>query len=113
MSTWDINPDGVNAVLKQVFNHAGGEDGTGGLAGTLTDTGEHMTNAAKHANSFPVNTALAEFADHFQGPLENMTAKTASAIDGCATATRAYTNGNLEMAAEAQKNAGTVTDPDL
>ncbi|WP_269769192.1 DUF6507 family protein [Nocardiopsis gilva] len=34
-------------------------------------------------------------------------------MDGCSTATRAYMNGNLEMATEAQNNAGTVTDPDL
>lgn len=113
MSGWDIDPEGVGAVLRKVFDHTGGEDGEGGLVGTLTTMGEHLDYAAQCSKSFPVITALAEFADHYRGPLENMVAKTSSAIDGCGTATRAYMNGNLEMAAEAQNNAGTITDPDL
>ncbi|CAM3765742.1 DUF6507 family protein [Nocardiopsis rhodophaea] len=113
MSGWDIDPEGVGAVLNKVYSHTGGEDGEGGLVGTLTSMGKHLEYAGECAKSFPVNYALAEFAEHYGPQLNNMVAKTASAIDGCSTATRAYMNGNLEMAAEAQNNAGTVTDPDL
>ncbi|WP_017621865.1 DUF6507 family protein, partial [Nocardiopsis gilva] len=79
MSGWDIDPEGVGAVLHKVADRAGGEDGEGGLVATLKSMGEHLDYAGKCAKSFPVNTALGEFVEHYRPQLNNMVAKTARA----------------------------------
>ncbi|MBB6173853.1 hypothetical protein HNR23_003913 [Nocardiopsis mwathae] len=113
MSSWDINPDGVGGVLKSVSGHLGDEAGTEGLTGEITAVGKNMETAAAKAASEPIGIALRGFFGFCSADMGAMAAKTASAVNGCSGAVVAYMNGNLEMAAEAQANAGFVEDPGL
>ncbi|MUL42637.1 hypothetical protein FZ103_15900 [Streptomonospora sp. PA3] len=113
MSTWDISPEGVSSVLTAVGGHVGDEAMTEGLTGQIDDFSTHVVSASEQAASEPIGQALDEFAGHFGPRMWTMVARTASAISGCSEATTAYVNGNLEMAAEAQGNAGEVPDLDL
>ncbi|SKA10393.1 hypothetical protein SAMN02745673_02468 [Marinactinospora thermotolerans DSM 45154] len=113
MSGWDIQAPAVGTVMTTVGGYVGGEDGEGGLVAAIDALGTHVEEAGTAADSGPIGTALAEFLEEYGTTLQGMVAKTASAITGCTDATTAYLDGNLEMAAEAQNNAGVVTDLDL
>ncbi|TDQ52268.1 DUF6507 family protein [Actinorugispora endophytica] len=113
MSGWDINAPEVGAIMKTVGSHVGGEDGTGGLVALLTTFGTHVESAGTACASEPIGIALSEFVEEYSEDLTSMVAKSASAITGCVDATTFYLDGNLEMAAEAQGNAGDISDLDL
>ncbi|CAM3753199.1 DUF6507 family protein [Nocardiopsis rhodophaea] len=113
MSGWDINPEGVGGVLQTVSGHLGDEEGTEGLTSDIKSFGNHIETAAVKSDSGPIGTALHGFFDKYSEEMRAMASKTASAINGCGNAVSAYMDGNLEMAAEAQSNAGTVEDPGL
>jgi len=53
--------------------------------------------------------ALAEFGEHYFTEVGGMVEKSASAVAGASEATLHYANGNLQMAADAQANAGEIT----
>ncbi|HLU98102.1 MAG TPA: DUF6507 family protein [Thermobifida alba] len=103
MSGWDLNPGEINVVLQSVGNHVGGEDGEGGLVGLLDTFGTHVEEAGTACDSGPIGMALGEFMEEYTDKLKGMVDKSISAITGCSDATMAYVNGNLEMAAEAQR----------
>ncbi|MEY9214296.1 hypothetical protein NI17_020515 [Thermobifida halotolerans] len=103
MSGWDLNPAEINTVLQAVGEHVGGEDGTGGLVGLLDDFGTHVEEAGTACASGPIGMALGEFMDEYTDKLKGMVDKSVSAVTGCSDATMFYVNGNLEMAAEAQR----------
>lgn len=112
MSGWDIDAPSVGVVLNDVLNQVG--DGSGeALDGSLTTTGEEIMNAATAACSGPVEGELYHFLEHFGGMAEEMVERAGSALEGCALAVDAYLAGDLEMAEEAQSNAGSidVVDP--
>jgi hypothetical protein len=103
---WDIHPAGVKSVVTKVAGHV--TDGHGGgvtLEHELKDFGDHLQNAAVAAASEPIGTALKEFVEHYSAGLKSMATKTGSCITGAVGATKAYIQGDLEMAAEAQKKA--------
>ncbi|MDE3723290.1 MULTISPECIES: DUF6507 family protein [Nocardiopsis] len=102
MSTWNIQPAEVGAILDTVFSHIGDEEGTSGLTGDTVDLGDHLVDADTHAASAPIGQALSEFAEHYFGVLGEAIGLASGAVNGAGEATLHYVNGNLEMAAEAQ-----------
>ncbi|WP_159941377.1 MULTISPECIES: DUF6507 family protein [unclassified Nocardiopsis] len=112
MSKWNIQPGEVGAVLTNVAGYIGEEGGSDGLVGAMTSTESLLTAISEEANSAPVSMALGEFATHNFGLMGDMAGLTVSAVTGASEATTAYVNGNLEMAAEAQENAGVIPEPE-
>ena len=111
MSAWNIRPSEVGTILSTVSGHVGDEEGTEGLTGHLTSLEGHLADAASGAHSSPIEMALGEFAEHFFGEVGDMVAITSSAVTGAGEATMHYVNGNLDMAFDAQANAGKVVTP--
>lgn len=112
MSKWNIQPTGVGEVLTNVADHLGEEGGDEGLIGSMTATEEILTSLSEEAGSAPVSMALSEFAEHVFGLMGDMASLTVSAVTGASEATTHYVNGDLEMAAESQENAGVVPEPE-
>ncbi|WP_433698641.1 DUF6507 family protein [Nocardiopsis sp. CA-288880] len=112
MSAWNILPSEVGGVLSTVAGHIGEEGGSEGLVGSMTSTETLLTSISGEANSAPVSMALGEFAEYNFGLMGDMAGVTVSAVTGASEATTHYVNGNLEMAAEAQQNAGVVPEPE-
>ncbi|OLT28713.1 hypothetical protein BJF83_14570 [Nocardiopsis sp. CNR-923] len=108
MTSWDIQPGEVLSVLESVMGHVGGEGSGEGLVGCIDRMETSLINASSHAKSVAVSMALAEFAEHYFAFSGDMVALTGSAIEGAGEATVHYNNGNLEMAAESQANAGEI-----
>jgi Family of unknown function (DUF6507) len=107
MSGWNIHPAGVKSVVTKVGGHV--TDGHGGgdtLEHHLKDFGDHIEHAGTAAASSPIGTALKEFVEHYSPSLKGMASKTGSCIKGAVDATKFYIQGDLEMAAEAEKKAG-------
>ncbi len=112
MSKWNIQPAEVGSVLTKVAAHIGEEGGSDGLVGSMTSTENLLTSISEEADSTPVSIALGEFAQHNFELMGDMTKLTVSAVTGASEATTQYVKGNLEMAAEAQENAGVVPEPE-
>ncbi|WP_017538650.1 DUF6507 family protein [Nocardiopsis halophila] len=106
MSGWDIDAESVFATLSYVGSKVGGEDGTGGLVGDSTTVGEKITYAEQCASSYPITKALGEFGENCGPILQAMVARGASCVTGCSDAVAAYLDGDTEMAARAQEQAG-------
>ncbi|MBV2362283.1 DUF6507 family protein [Streptomonospora nanhaiensis] len=110
MSTWDLSTGDVVRVLETVAGHIGDEDGTEGLSLHARSLETAVNDANDAAASAPIGTALQEFSGHCLGLVGYMIGRGSSGVAGAGNATRHYINGNLEMAAEAQANAGSVED---
>ncbi|GAA3759923.1 DUF6507 family protein [Salinactinospora qingdaonensis] len=113
MSGWDIQAGEVSSIMTEVNEQLGGSDGEGGLVALIDTFAGHVETAAGEAGSGPITLALTEFAEEYESTLKSMVAKGSSAVVGCSNATKAYLDGDLEMAAEAQQNAGDISDLDL
>jgi hypothetical protein len=113
MSAWNIQVSEVNGVLRSVSGLIGDEEGTTGLSGEYTDLGGSLEEVGTAASSVPISIALGEFGEHFLGIVGEMISLSSRATGGAGEATVHYANGNLEMAEEAQANAGVVSDPYL
>ncbi|QUX28727.1 hypothetical protein KGD83_26545 [Nocardiopsis akebiae] len=112
MTGWNIQPAEVGAVLTSVAGYIGEEGGDDGLVGAMTSAESLITAVSEEADSTPVSVALGEFAEHNFGLMGDMAGLTVSAVTGASEATTHYFNGNLDMAAEAQENAGVVPEPE-
>ncbi|SIO86894.1 DUF6507 family protein [Nocardiopsis sp. JB363] len=110
MSDWSINPDQVNGVLSEVVDHIGEEGGSEGMLGHMETISTTVGNVSETIDSFPISVALSEFCEHYFDLMGKMVTKTASGIEGASDATTAYVNGDLEMAAEAQSEAGDIPE---
>ncbi|NKY99688.1 DUF6507 family protein [Nocardiopsis alborubida] len=111
MSAWNIQVSEVSGVLAAVGEHIGDEEGTSGLTGDMRLLGLHLEQAAASSDSDPIGIALGAFAEHCFGTLQGMAELSASAVNGAGSATLYYVEGDTDMAAEAQDNAGAVEDP--
>lgn len=113
MSAYDIDPPGVASVVTKVAGHVAGEGGTGGggLVKQLENFGTHVGQAATAASSQPVGTALQEYVEYTTPGLRGMVSKAGACITGAVEATKAYINGDMEMLAEAQRNAVNAPAP--
>ncbi|WDZ91586.1 DUF6507 family protein [Nocardiopsis sp. HUAS JQ3] len=112
MTGWNIQPAEVGAVLTSVAGYIGEEGGGDGLVGAMTSAEGLITAVSEEADSAPVSVALGEFAEHNFGLMGDMAGLTVSAVTGASEATTHYFNGNLDMAAEAQENAGVIPEPE-
>lgn len=115
MPAWDIDTGGVRGVLSRTGEAAGK------LEGQATSYSGHMESAASSAGTIGagaeapqvglVGAALAEFAKATQDTLMFVGARAGKSLTGAVDATTAYVNGNLDMAADAQREA--LKAPDL
>lgn len=112
MTAWDLEPDQISGVLGTVAGHIGDEEATEGLSLHSKSLGTALNDANAAAKSAPIATALEEFSTHCFDMVGDMVGLGSSAVQGAGDAAMHYVNGNLEMAAEAQSNAGTVEDAD-
>ncbi|MEE2046212.1 DUF6507 family protein [Nocardiopsis tropica] len=112
MTAWNIQPAEVGAVLTTTMSYLGEEGGGEGLFGDMETIEQRVTSLSTHINSAPIGIALGEFAEHNFGLMGDMAGVTVSAVTGASEATTHYVNGNLEMAAEAQQNAGVLPEPE-
>lgn len=106
MTTWDIDVPGVQGVLKKTQTVA--EEFNGQLKKVQTA----LQTGAKNTSSTIVAKAISEFVDQRQTDIEFVLKRTGSALTAAAQATQAYVNGDLEMAANAQRAAGQAPDGD-
>jgi hypothetical protein len=123
MTGWDIDPVGVQATLTMT-GEAGGDlekaatsmvndlMSAAGSAGTAVPGGQFhgpmvgpVAPGQSRVPTGPVAAALAQYLAERQQKLAFMARRTAESVQGAAEATRAYVQGDLEMAAEAQRNA--------
>ncbi|MFF3395194.1 DUF6507 family protein [Streptomyces sp. NPDC002669] len=128
MTGWDLKPQGIQGVLKT----------TGETASKIqthaTSYGDHLTSAASSAGTISADAgaggggggdgkgedavgglvalALSQFAEHTTGDLKFIAARAGKSLTGAVDATTAYLNGDLEMAAEAQRKALGAVDLD-
>ncbi|WP_150241617.1 DUF6507 family protein [Nocardiopsis quinghaiensis] len=111
MSQWNIDVYGVALVLTDLGDQLGLEGG--GFSSTIDSTADGIDMALNNAKSPPVETALAGFLDHFTGKTDAMFTRSLSCLQGANDAALAYSEGQEEMAAEAQGQAGTGDNLDL
>lgn len=111
MSEWDIDVYGVSLVLTDLSDQLGLEGG--GLSSTIDSTGSGIDMALTNVKSPPVEAALSGFFDHFTGETDAIFTRTLSCLQGATDATTAYIQGQEDMAAEAQRQAGTTENLDL
>ncbi|GAA0460532.1 DUF6507 family protein [Streptomyces olivaceiscleroticus] len=121
MAGWDLDPQGIQGVLKT----------TGEFAGKIeTHTkayGDHLQSAATSAGTITaeggggkgekpagglVALALSQFSEHTLNDLKFIAMRAGKSLNGAVDATTAYLNGDLEMAAEAQRKALGAVDVD-
>ncbi|MYR31446.1 hypothetical protein GTW20_03990 [Nocardiopsis alba] len=111
MSTWDIDVNGVSAVLG-VYNDQLGTEG-GGLSEEIDSTGVELGTALESVKSPPVEIVLAEFLEYYSEKSETMFLKGLSCLKGVSEAVIAYQAGDYEMASTAQEDAGSIDALDL
>ncbi|HJE58851.1 MAG TPA: DUF6507 family protein [Nocardiopsis listeri] len=111
MSEWSIDPVQVGSVLSETAEHLGEEGGGSGLLGHMSQLETRITAVNSHINSAPIGIAIGEFAEHNFAMLGDMLSLTASGLQGAGEATTAYVEGDQDMAAEAQAQAGDIPDP--
>lgn len=116
MTAWDIDPAGVYGVLNRTGDQAEG------LAKAGDAIGEQVRSAALSAGSLAqgygpyvpgqgaVAAALGEYFAAREDTLIRLAARTWSSTQGAADATRAYENGSVEMAENAQAEAAKAPD---
>ncbi|WP_243716152.1 DUF6507 family protein [Actinomadura darangshiensis] len=109
MSGWDIEPRGVGSILIKVLGLV--EDPDDGLEKVVGDVFKHVGEAGTAAMSEPIATALGEYAKYAEPQLNGMVSTTGRCVSGTYEAVKAYIDGDLEMAAEAQEKAAGVGVP--
>ncbi|WP_432055485.1 DUF6507 family protein [Streptomyces sp. bgisy022] len=111
MTGWDISPSGVQRVLGKTAEAAKGLSDTGkALQKTLPSAAESAGTiqpggAEKSGVQGPVGAALREFLTAHQERLMYVAVRTSNSLNGADTATKAYVQGDLDMAARAHANA--------
>ncbi|WP_329133891.1 DUF6507 family protein [Streptomyces sp. NBC_00670] len=117
MTGWDITPSGVQSILSLVGLAA--DD----LSKDIKGYGESVEDAAMFAGTIsgpycgaapagPVGAAVANFVSDTQGRIRFMAARTKKTMDGTVEATTAYLEGDLAMAADAQREAAKAPTPE-
>jgi hypothetical protein len=113
---WDITPSGVESILSLVGLAA--DD----LSKEVKGYGESVQDAALWAGTIsgpncgsvpvgPVGAAVANFVSDTESQIRFMAARTQKTMDGTVKATTAYIEGDLTMAADAQREAAKAPTP--
>lgn len=104
MPSWDIDPAGVQGVLQRT------QEVALGFEREFTAYQTAMQGAAENSASEIVALALVGFAEAKMPKLQFLVDRTGAALTGAASATNAYIQGDLEMAATAQASATAAPD---
>ncbi|MBB5933931.1 DUF6507 family protein [Streptomyces zagrosensis] len=117
MTGWDLRPPDIGRTLEATIAIAKE------IEGQAKSFGEHVKSAATNAGTLAmggekpeaglVGLALSEFAAQSEKDLRFIAARAAKSIQGASDATTAYMNGNLQMAADTQREARKQPDPDF
>lgn len=109
MTSWSIQPSGVVAVLQDVNVDA---EALGTALNGLTPALEGAVTATQSA---AIADAVQSYFQIQEGPrIQGMSTRIGAASSGVVSATEAYVQGDLEMAANAQTAAhSAVYPPDL
>lgn len=99
MSDWDIDPKGVRTAVTKTIDV--GDDFEKHAKTYRTN----MLSSAKQSGSSIVSTALSDFHDHHKDAFSFMVKRTVNTLTAAVDATKAYLDGDLEMAQNAQDNA--------
>lgn len=105
---WDIDPAGVATVLGKVIGHYAGKDGDGkgGLVKQAGQFAQSVNDVVVAASSEPISVALNEYSkEHASPEFKSMFRRLHRCIEGAGDATKAYVEGDTEMAWAAQKRA--------
>lgn len=116
MTGWDITPSGVESVLSRVRTAAGD------LSEDISAYGKSVRSAAASAGTIsgpycgdapagPVGAAVVNFVSDTQSQIVFMAARTRKTVDGTVKAVTEYLEGDLEMAARAQREAAKAPTP--
>lgn len=105
MSAWDISPGGVRDVLTRT--HAAAMP----FEGQMTSLNSALEGSAAESSSEIVGQALQGFVESIRTDLEFVFTRTGACMQAAAQATNAYVEGDLEMAANAQRSAAAAPDP--
>ncbi|MFK0179317.1 DUF6507 family protein [Streptomyces xanthochromogenes] len=114
MTSWDIKPSGVSGVLKKTATAAESMSKAGtamqeSLKSAATSAGTISGPYCGEAPIGPVGGALGEFMQHKAQELGYIAVRTEHSLNGAYDATTEYVKGDLDMAANKQKQA--VKDP--
>ena len=107
MTAWDIDPAGVQSVLAKT------ESVASEFPGQLASMTSAMESGATNTSSAIVASAVQGFGSAIEADVRVVLSRTSAAINACAAAVNAYAQGDLEMAANAQRNAAGATVPDM
>lgn len=100
MAEWNISPTGVASVLKAVGDHADE------LGDELEHLGAHVEAAATATQSNLIGQTLSDYFTQTEGPrLSRINTRVSASCTGVTNATKAYLQGDEEMAATAQQAA--------
>lgn len=99
---WDIDVNGVNEVLKKTQSAAKPFDG---LAKTYGDDLTNIMNGLNYDIFKVVASAVGEYSQHWAPSLEASAKQVGASLTGAQNATKAYMEGQAEMAQNAQRNA--------
>ena len=102
---WDIAPVGVRGVVSRT------QDIAGQFEHELTGIGSSLEGGAGESSSAIVAGALAGFADAVQGDIRFVLERTGATLQAAISATVAYVQGDLDMAASTQAAASAVLPP--
>lgn len=106
MTSWSIQPSGVVAVLQDVNTDA---EALGSALNGLTPALEGAVTATQ---SPAIADAVQSFFTQSEGPrIQAMSERIRAASSGVVSATEAYVQGDLEMAANAQSAAHAAVYP--
>jgi hypothetical protein len=113
---WDIDPVGVRGVLIKTGNVADDIQGeatsfSGNVESAAKSAGTLSMGAGDQPESGLVGAALAEFVEKTKDDITYIAARSGKSIQGTVDATTAYVQGDLTMAADAQRAA--LKAPDL
>jgi hypothetical protein len=122
VSGWDLRPQGISQVLKSTGESASK------LEKYAKAYGEHLTSAASSAGTISaeggsggsgeqvgglVALALSQYAERAAKDLQFIAARAGKSLQGAVDATKAYLEGDEQMAAEAQRKALAAPKVDL
>lgn len=103
---WDIEPVGVRGVVSRT------QDIAGQFETELAAIGSSLEGGAENSSSSIVATAVAGFADAVQGDIRFVLERTGATLQAAVSATVAYVQGDLDMAASTQAAAGALVPPE-
>lgn len=103
---WDVDPSGVQSILQEVQGYA--QD----YETEFSDMGTSLGEISEAGKSGIIAEALQGLSDKNLTPaMNNIAGRTGIALNATVKAVRAYGQGQMEMAANAQQNADNAPKP--